>query len=215
MKKLIIGIALLVGTAAQAEVADVGLWEAYPGRGAELMAVAQEARAIQAKLGMDIYIGVDQRGLLHFAAGADTWENWGKAQAALAQHAEMQALIEKFQADPPARQVESFHVFTPMAAEVRGVSVVYSWDVLPGRTQDFLESAQQAAAIQSKLGASVGMHIDDLGDVHYEVTFDSWAAWGRYDAALAASEEWNAFFSDAMENPTGTLVKVYRVDAVP
>lgn len=199
----------------RAEVADVAIWEPYPGRSAELFATAQEGRAILSELGFGIFVGVDQWGNLHFASGADTWEEWGKLQTKGAQSAEWQAFVQSFLSDPSAKQVGSFHIDSPLSAESRGVSIVYSWDVQPGKTAQFLESAEQAAAIHTKLGASVGIHVDDLGDVHYEMTFDDWAAWGRFSAAQAASEEWNAFFSSVMDSPTGELVRVYRIDDIP
>ena len=215
MKKFFMAALALLSGYAQAEVADVGIWEPYAGRVADLRDVAMEARTISQKLGLEVFIGLDQSNNLHYANTADSWESWAKQQAMLAASAEWQAFIAKFEADPSGKQVNTFHVFSPVVAETKAVSIVYSWDVFQGRTNEFLTSAQEAAAIQTKLGASVGMHIDDLGDVHYEVTFDSWEAWARWDTAMANSEEWGTFWSATNEDPSGELVKVYRVNVVP
>ena len=214
MKKLLIAALALLSGYAQAEVADVNIWEPYPGRAADLRDAAQEARSISQKLGIEVYVGLDQRGNLHYGNTADSWETWAKQQAALAESADWQAFVTKYESDPSGKLVESFNIFSPMVAETKAVSVVFSWDVYPGKTDEFLTSAQEAAAIQTKLGASVGMHIDDLGDVHYEVTFDSWGAWARWDTAMANSEEWAAFWTAAGEDPTGELRTVYRVNVV-
>ena len=120
MKKLMIAALLLLTGYAQAEVADVNIWEPYPGRSAELIGVAQEARTILLEVGLDIFVGVDQWGNLHFASGSDTWESWGELQAKAAADEKWQAFVEKYQADPSGKLVHSFHINTPIAADAKG-----------------------------------------------------------------------------------------------
>ena len=67
----------------------------------------------------------------------------------------------------------------------------------------------------ARLGASAGINIDDIGNVHYEMTFDSWEAWGKYVAVQATDKEWNEFLARANQNPMADLVKVWRLDSLP
>ncbi len=210
-KFLLTCIALLTGYAT-ADVGDVTLWDPAAGRTAELYQVALQAKAIQEELGAVVFIGTDQDGHMHYANVLDTWESWGKYQATLATNADWQALVSKFEADPPAEQVATFHVNNPIVAESNNVSMVFSWDVLPGRTPAMVALAQEAVGIHAKLGASAGINIDDLGDVHYEMTFDSWEAWGKFTTAVQNSEEWAAFITRANQDPVAELVKVYRIN---
>jgi hypothetical protein len=213
MKKLLIACIAMVSGYATADVGDVRLWDPAPGRAAELYQAATTAKAIHEKLGASVTIATDQDGNMHYANVFDNWESWGKFQAALAVSADWQAFFTSFGMNPPGELVATFFVNNPVVAKANNVSVVFSWDVLPGRTADMVALSQEAAAIHAKLGASAGINIDDIGNVHYELTFDSWEAWGKYTVALQNSKEWAAFIAEASQDPIAELVKVYRLDS--
>jgi hypothetical protein len=212
MKKFLLTCAVLVSGYATADVGSGTLWDPAAARTDELYQVATQAKAIQEKLGAEVSIATDQDGNMHFFAAFDNWESWGKFQAKLAANADWQALVAKFEADPPAVQGQTFYINTPVVAKPNNVSVVFAWDVQPGRTPDMIANAQEAAGIHAKLGASAGINIDDLGDLYYELTFDSWEAWGKYTTAVQSSEEWAAFIAKVSQDPVAELVKVYRLD---
>ncbi|MAM80448.1 MAG: hypothetical protein CMP89_06805 [Gammaproteobacteria bacterium] len=89
--------------------------------------------------------------------------------------------------------------------------MVFSWDVQQGKTPEFLALCQQSKVIHERLGASVGMNVDELANVHYEMSFESWAAYGEFSQKLAADNEWQKFFTAANAKPTAELVKVWRL----
>ncbi len=212
MKRLVIGCLAWCATSVFADVAEVRLWDPLPGRGAETMAAAVEAKAIQEKLGAEVQIGNDQHGNMHYSLIFEDWEAWGKFQAAMDDSKEWAEWFQKFAADPPAQPAGVFHVNNPVVAEPNKVSLVYSWDVMPGQGAQMMANAQEAVGLHSKMGASAGINVDQLGNVHYELTFDSWAAWGRFTKAVQASEEWGAFIQRASQEPAAELVQVYMIE---
>jgi hypothetical protein len=48
--------------------------------------------------------------------------------------------------------------------------------------------------------------------LYYELTFDSWEAWGKFETAVQSSEEWAAFIAKVSQEPAAELMKVYRLD---
>jgi len=212
VKKFLLTCAVLVSGYATADVGSGTLWDPVAGRTDELYEVATQAKAIQEKLGANVSIATDQDGNMHFFSVFDNWESWGKFQAKLAANADWQALVAKFEADPPAEQGETFHINMPVVAKPNNVSVVFVWFVQPGRNADMIANAQEAVGIDAKLGASAGISIDDLGDLYYELTFDSWEAWGKYATAVQSSEEWAAFIAKVSQDPAAELMKVYRLN---
>jgi hypothetical protein len=89
---------------------------------------------------------------------------------------------------------------------------VYVWKVHSGKLNDFLANVPDAIKIHNALGASAGYNIEDTGGyVYYELTFDSWASWAKFDAALSKSTEWDAFMTKLTVAPTADLVRVVRL----
>jgi hypothetical protein len=74
--------------------------------------------------------------------------------------------------------------------------------------------SEEARKIHERLGASIGINIDELGDVHYEMTFANWEAWGNFQMRVAADEEWNQFWTRANQEPMAELLRVWRINAV-
>ena len=99
-------------------------------------------------------------------------------------------------------------------AESQPASVIYSWDVHQGKTQDFVALSQTSKTMHERMGASIGILVDELGDVHYEMTFPSWEAWGKFQEKAASNKEWQAFYAKTLMDPTANLIKVWRLNAI-
>lgn len=213
MKKLIVLLlASVCASGAWADVSVVREWQPAPGRAAEMYAAAVEAQAIHEKLGARVWIGTDQDGLMQYALSFADWAAWAKFNAAVATSKEWAAWTAKYTSTTPAAtSVGVAYLDQPLVAKATAVTVVYGWKTNPGRFNDFMKVAQEGAAIQSKLGASSGISIDDLGNVWYESAFDSWAAWAAFDAALRKSPEWTAFIDKVSKDPTAKLFRVIRL----
>ena len=215
MKKLTILCIGLLSVQAWADVAIVNIWSPFPGKNSIMVNEALQSKAVHEKLGAAVSIAFDQDLDMHYVAIFDDWTAYGKFASAAAASEEWQSLWQSFGTDPAAELARTFMINNPVVADAKPVSLVYSWDVAPGRTSDFLANAQEAMAIHERLGASVGINIDELGDVHYEMTFDSWEAWGAFMAKSASDKELADFFARVNQNPLGELVKVWRLNAMP
>ena len=73
---------------------------------------------------------------------------------------------------------------------------VYTWKPFPGRSEQLLQTFEQAATIHSKLG--IGVTINALGvgtsqNVDYVLRYDDLESYGRLKDANFYDEEWNTF----------------------
>jgi len=214
MKKVIALCMTLLAVQAWADVAAVNIWTAYPGKASKMWETAQAAKAIHEKLGATVVIAQDQEGNMHYVVTFKNWADYGKFADALGASQEWQKFWQQASVDPAAERAYTFTIDNPVVAESKPVSMVYSWDVDRGHTADFVAICQGAIPIHKRLGASPGINIDQLGNVHYELTFDSWEAWGNFEEKAATDEEWNAYLDKAGQNPIATLTKVWRINTV-
>ncbi len=213
MKRLILFVAAMWAFGVSASVSEVRHWKPEPGRAAEMYQAAAEARAIQERLGASVFIGTDQNGNLIYVLTFPDWGAWAAFGKAMQADKAWAAFIEKFfVANPNSTNFLTAYLDTPVVAKTLPVSAVYSWDILPGKFDAFMAVAQEAVTIHNALGASAGINIDELGNVHYELTFDSWASWAKFGAAVQKSEAYTALVKKANLDPSAELVKVYLID---
>jgi hypothetical protein len=95
-----------VGSDDEGNVYQVFIWEATPGRVADMMGAGVEARALHEKAGASVSIHVDQMNRMHYAMNFADWDAWAKFQDA--EHPEFEAWMRKRQADPTARLVKVY-----------------------------------------------------------------------------------------------------------
>jgi hypothetical protein len=214
MRLAIVLCLILLSARATADVAQVNIWTPYPGKAAEMYQNAIQAKAIHEKLGASVSIAQDQYLNMHYVVIFKDWSEHGKFSDALGSSEEWQAFWQKISAESAAELTQTFTINNPVVAEPKPVSVVFSWDVDAGRTPDFIAICEGAMPIHKRLGASPGINIDELGNVHYELTFDNWEAWGNYAMKSATDEEWNAYFAKHSENPVATLTRVWRINVM-
>lgn len=214
MKKILFILLTTFSTSILADVAQVNIWKAHPGRMADMFNSAMAAKAIHEKLGATVSIATDQHLNMLYVTIFDTWEDWGKFSGKMASSTEWDDYWTKALSNPAAELIETLHVNNPNPAEIKPVAIIYRWDVDPGKTQEMIARATEAISIHNALGASASVNIDDIGDVHYEMTFDSWAAWGKFSAASQESEAW-ANFQAKYSQPIANLVQVYRLNIMP
>jgi hypothetical protein len=217
MKKLIVFLAAMwVFGAGAANVSEVRVFKPADGRFLEMMKEAAEARAIQEKLGATVFVGTDQLGNLQYVLTFPDWGAWAAFGAKLAASKDWAAFIKKVDvANPSSTQQQLLYLDTPVVPKTLPVTVVYSWDIdykVPNAFDKFMASSQQAVAIHTRLGASPGINIDQLGNVHYETAFDSWASWAKFGAALEKDAEWTALMKKVNETPTAELVAVTMIE---
>ena len=90
------------------------------------------------------------------------------------------------------------------------VAECYSWNANPGKSAQFMNSVQEAAEIHTKLGANIGVYAMNVGGIGQEIQYcmrwDNILEWGKSKDKMAQSQEMQAFFAKASQNPTGTLV---------
>ena len=94
---------------------------------------------------------------------------------------------------------------------------VYTWKSYPGRSEQLLQTFEQAAAIHSKLGISVTINALGVGtsqDMDYVLRYDDLESYGRLKDATFNDEEWNTFLAKVRANPSGELVSSWSANNI-
>ena len=213
MKMKLLFLLTFISTALFADVLEVRLWKAIPGSSAQLMQNALEARGIHQKLGGQVVVATDRQGRLHYATAHKNWTGWAAFQKKLEASEEWSAFAQKIGAAPTAT-LESHYLVNQVAPMLPSkVYQVFVWEAFPGRRSQMIESANAAQPLHEKLGASVGINIDQMGRLHYLMSFDTWADWAKFQDT-GSSDELTTFFAEFYSNPPGKLVEVYNVTRV-
>ena len=211
--KLFASLLLLLPSMALATVTHVTLWEPLPGKSAQMMATAAKAVKINKKLGTQAVTAIDAHGRLHFAMAFEDWAQWGEYQTKAAADADMQAFVQDYSTSPSAVQLDSFMLNQPLPGAPGNVYNVFIWEAYEGRSVDMLNKAMEAAAIHQADGVSIAVNVDQLGRLHYVMSFDSWADWGKLQDTPSA--EWTAFMGDFQSNPASKIVQTFLARQLP
>jgi hypothetical protein len=213
MKKIFFGLAMLLAASTHAAVTSVFIWDAPPGGDATMIETAMGAKAIHEKLGANVFIGVDQRGRLHYGISAENSAERGALFDKIQASEEFAALMsEASQADKAATMLTAYNMNVVLGTGVDRKAIhVFQYVPNPGRIGDVLAKMAEAKAIHEKLGATVSVNVDELGWAHYVLNFESWEAQGKFEDSLDGNEAWQAFQAGLAEDPSARLKKVYRV----
>ncbi len=204
----------VVSASAYAQVLSVFIWDAPPGNDAQMYEIAGKAKAIQEKLGAEVFIGTDQRGRMHYGITFDNAAARGKFTDSLMADEAWQALIADASQREGAATLQTVHNLRTAVAgsgENGPVIMVFQWRPKPGRGAEFIAQSTRAKKIHEKLGADVSVEADEKGNVFYAMNFASWEAQGKFADATAASEEWSAFLAEVSKDPTAKQVDTYRI----
>lgn len=213
MKRSILFFFAMFAFAASASVTELHQWQPKPGKYADFMKGATEARAIHEKLGATVFIGTDQMGLVHYAMTFPDWGAWGEFGDKLVASKEWMEFNKKYDTtDPTAEHVDAVFFDSPVEAKTQMVLAVASWKVQPGKLDSVVATMQQFVPIDTKLGASVGIDIDALGNAHYEVSFPSYAAYGKWLSAMQNSPERAVLIKKADASPEAEMVRFYLIE---
>jgi hypothetical protein len=180
MKTLIATLLLVVTTAASADVLVVNIWQPLPGQAGTTFQYGQEAKAIHEKLGARVMVAADLTGQMHYGLSFENWAAWAAFGDKLAASADWTAFLDRINANPSAIREEVYMMDQVAPLAVGGVYEVGIWTPNPGRTADTVARAMEIKALHEKAGAKVGVNVDQMGRVHYVLTFENWAAWGKF-----------------------------------
>ena len=203
-----------VSASASAQVLSVFIWDAPPGDDAQMYEIAGEAKALQEKLGAEVFIGTDQRGRMHYGITFDDAAARGKFTDSLTADEAWQALMADASQREGAATLQTVHNLRTVVAgsgENGRAIIVYQWRPNPGRGAEFIGQSTRAKKIHEKLGADVSVEVDEKGNVFYALNFASWEAQGKFADATAASEEWSAFLAEVSKDPSAKQVDTYRI----
>ena len=101
----------------------------------------------------------------------------------------MQQFVAAYTNSPSATQVESFMLDEPLSGVPGAVYNVFVWQPYEGRMAELFAQAAKASAIHKKAGAGIAINRDQLGRMHYVMSFDDWADMAAFGDKVAASEE--------------------------
>jgi len=213
MNKILITLVLILPTLAVAQVTQVTLWEPLPGKSNEMMATAAQGVAISKKLGVQPGLAVDTHGRLHYITSFEDWASWGEFQAKATASPEMQAFIAGYTKNPSATQVKSFMLDEPLSGIPGAVYQVFVWQPYNGRSAELFAKANEASKIHAKAGAGIAINMDQLGRMHYVMSFDNWSQWGKFQDN--PTSDWTTFWASFQENPPGKVIDTYMASQAP
>ena len=175
------------------------------------------AKAIHEKLGADVFIGMDQRGRMHYGINAENSAARGALFDKIQASEEFAALMNNAsQSDKAATMIMAYNMNVALGGGVGG-KVVHAFQYQPnqGRIGDVIAKMAEAKAIHEKLGVSVSVLVDEVGRASYVINFDSWEAQGKFQDSLDGNEAWQAFQASLAADPSAQLIDVFRVTMLP
>jgi hypothetical protein len=207
---MLIALTLALFTSlASAQVLEVNIWKPKMGGMGGTIAAAQKGAAIVREAGGNASVGLDLDGSIHFVTFHENWADWAKLQDQMSKSEAWDAFVSEWVADPAAELAENYLLNTPMPGSGDGGDVyqVFIWEAMPGRSGDMFKAAAMAKALHEKDGASVDIHVDQMGRLHYVTNFESWEAWAKFQDAEHA--EFDELMAELQKDPRATLVEVY------
>jgi hypothetical protein len=213
MRKILFTMTLMFPSLVLAQVTQVTLWEPLPGKSSEMIATAAKGVALSKKLGLQPGLALDTHGRLHYITSFQDWVAWGKFQARAAADPAMQAFIADYTKNPSATQLESFMLDEPLSGVPGNVYQVFVWEPLSGRSAELFAKATEASKIHAKSGARIAINADQLGRMHYVMSFDSWSQWGKFQDNPSAA--WTVFWTSFQDNPPGKVIQTYMANQIP
>jgi hypothetical protein len=211
MRVLVLGLLLSISSWTVADVLDVNIWKAMPGKNRMLVKYAAEAQAIQQKLGANASVGRDMEGRIHTVTNFKNWAEWAAFGEKLQGSSAWGKFLDKIDKNPSAELEDNYLLNTPLSGGSGGeVYQVFIWKAELGRADDMFQSGMEAAAIHKKAGISVDIHVDQMQNMHYALNFDSWADWAKMQDTPNA--EFQAFMQRQGADPTAQLIKVYTAN---
>jgi hypothetical protein len=101
--------------------------------------------------------------------------------------------------------------FAPAADRPMGVLLATQWAARPGRLTDFMGKVAQSVPHMERLGGSPRTMQCLLGahpmTALITTAFADMDAYGAYADAIAADDQWQSFWADALSDPTAELVR--------
>ncbi|MFP6815525.1 MAG: hypothetical protein VB949_07650 [Pseudomonadales bacterium] len=133
MKTITFVLAMLVAAWTHAAVLSVFVWDAPPGGDATMIETAMAAKAIHEKLGADVFIGLDQKGRMHYGIGAENSAARGAVFDKIQASEDFTALMSKAsQGDKPATMLTAYNMTIAMGSGVGG-KVVHAFQYQPNQ----------------------------------------------------------------------------------
>ncbi len=211
--KILLALLLTLPILVKAQVTQVTLWEPLPGKSDQMMETAARGVEISKKLGLQPALALDTHGRLHYITSFKNWASWGEFQAKAAADPEMRAFVSGYTKNPSATQLESYMLDEPLSGVPGAVYHVFVWQPYEGRSADLFAKANEASRIHKKSGAGIAINMDQLGHMHYVMSFDSWVDWGKFQDN--PTSEWSAFWASFLENPPGKVIDTYMARQIP
>lgn len=90
---------------------------------------------------------------------------------------------------------------------------VFIWEPYNGRSAELFRKATEASKIHAKSGAEVAINMDQLGRMHYVMSFDSGSQWGEFQDN--PSTAWTTFWASLQDNPPGKVIETYMANQIP
>ncbi len=211
MKKLIMmitALGLFCSQAIQAEVLVVTNWKATPGNLPTMLESAAKYKPLHEKLGADVRILQSANGTMVYSTRFDNWAAWAEFNAKSAKDAKVQKLVAATQSGGWSEYLGMvmLDIISP-SEKIGTVFETYVWQPVQGRLPDLIENGLKAQAIHKKDGVHVAVGVNSMNQMVYLTSYDDLAHYAKNRDA-GPSEEFQKFFAEAGQDPTGTLVNV-------
>jgi len=204
LKFILLGLLVNFSIIANAEVAEVYQWKAFPGKSQDMLQSMAKAAQIHQSEGAQVSINAHNIGSTQLVDYVLRWDNSKDYARSKDIQATSQAWVD-FWAEtannPSGELVASFAGNnldqSKKASDFNG-SYVYSvsvWKVTPGKDLDLIERFMESKAILERSGARVEVYQGNWGapgEYHYVLLYDSWSDLESSFSKLGPGTEWAA-----------------------
>ena len=138
------------------------VWNAPPGGDAVMIETAMAAKAIHEKMGANVFIGMDQRGRMHYGVSFENSAARGAFFDKIQTNEEFQALMDKAsQGAKAATMKKAYNMTVAMGSGGTDgkVIMVFQYEPDPGRVGDGLAKRAEANASHDKRGAELDAEV--------------------------------------------------------
>lgn len=207
MMRVLITSLLLCSSLVAAQVLEVNIWQPMPGLAEKTVQYGKEAEGIVNELGGNAMVAQDRNGNLHFVTSHKNWAEWAAFQNKRTGSKAWTSFLSKISDKPSATLLKNYLLNTPAPGKDGAVYQVYIWQPELGRGADLFQAGMKAKAIHEKEGVAVTIHADQMQNMHYVMSYESWEDWAKFQDS--PHPEFQAFMQELSKNPSGRMIEVY------
>tara|TARA_B110000014_G_scaffold256578_1_gene239872 strand:- start:17709 stop:18401 length:693 start_codon:yes stop_codon:yes gene_type:complete len=219
---ILASIFLTLSPTTYSEILEVFTWKSSPGKIPTLIQHMRDSAVIHKNLGAEVHayqldVGSPNQAF-DYVLRWDDLESWAATKEAQGTNKEMINFWKKVGARPSGELIASLeginldNTVKANSFDDYPIYRVFIWNPAPGKMAEVLNNFAKAKKIHESLGAKIDSYregIGGTGNLHYLMSFKSWADMAKFSNELDQNKEWIEFQLSTDPN-SSTLVKSFQ-----